>query len=43
MILFNFNVATEPNDFEETDALDEIWIQNDKGVLVKVEDNNASN
>ena len=38
MNIFNIGVATEANDYEELDTLDEVWIKNDKGELVKLED-----
>lgn len=37
MILFNFGVATEANNFE-TETLDQIWIKDDNGQLVLMED-----
>lgn len=43
MNLFRFGVATEANDFEETEQLDEIWIKNDKGQLIQLEDNYENN
>lgn len=43
MILFNFGVATEANDFE-TETLDQVWIKDDNGQLVLMEDkDNESN
>lgn len=38
MGLFNFGVAIEANDYEDENILDEVWIKNDKGELVKLED-----
>lgn len=38
MILFNFGVATEANNFE-TETLDQVWIKDDKEQLVLMEDN----
>jgi len=38
MALFNFGVATEANIHEIFDCQDEIWIKNDKGQLVLMED-----
>lgn len=43
MILFNFGVATEANNFE-TETFDQVWIKDDNGQLVLMEDNdNESN
>lgn len=39
MPLFRFGVATEPNDYYKDEQTDEIWIRNDEGQLVLVEDN----
>jgi len=37
MLFFNFNVATEPNDYF-ADMDDQIWIKNNDGELVLLED-----
>ena len=37
MILFNFGVATEANNFE-TETFDQVWIKDDNGQLVLMED-----
>ena len=38
MILFNFGVATEANDYEVQDIEDQIWIKTENGTLVLMED-----
>jgi len=38
MILFNFGVATEANDYEIQDTEDQIWIKAEDGSLVLMED-----
>lgn len=42
MALFHFGVATEPNNFTE-DAEDKIWIKDEDGNLVLVEDTTNGN
>lgn len=42
MILFNFGIATEANDFE-TKNLDQVWIKGDNGQLVLMEDSSNEN
>ena len=42
MSLFNFGVATEPNDYF-ADMDDQIWIKDDKGQLILLEDENNEN
>lgn len=43
MNFFNFGVATEANNYE-TETTDQIWIKDDNGQLILMEDkNDASN
>ena len=42
MNLFHFGVATEANDFY-AETLDQIWIKDDKGQLILVEENDDEN
>ena len=43
MTFFKFGVATEANNYEEIDKEDEIWICNNNGELILVEDVNYEN
>lgn len=36
MILFNFGIATEPNNYENKEE-DQVWIKDDRGQLILVE------
>lgn len=40
MILFNFGVATEANNYEPEDIEDQIWVKAEDGTLVLMEDTN---
>ena len=38
MALFHFRIATENNNYEDNNTDDQVWIANDNGQLIKVED-----